>query len=93
MTPRRIILGLYALVLAGLGIGAGMLFLDARAEYKTLQQIEAANTKKLAEAKAELARKQKILERLRTDPAYVETEIRKQLYYGKPGEIIFQFKD
>ena len=93
MNLRRLIVILYALLFAGLGIGAGALFLDARAEYNQLKQAEAASKRRLAEAQARLAEQEKILQRLRTDPEFVEKVIRQRLGYAKPGEYIFRFEN
>ena len=93
MNTHRLIVGLYALLFAGLGVGAGALFLDARAEYNQLKQIEATGRRRLAEAQARLAEKETILQRLRTDPEFVEKVIRQRLGYAKPGEYIFRFEN
>jgi cell division protein FtsB len=34
-----------------------------------------------------------VLQRLRTDPAYVEKVIRRKLGYAKPDEFIFRFEN
>jgi len=39
-----------------------------------------------------VAEQQRTLERLRTDPAYVERVIRQKLGYTKQGETIFLFR-
>ncbi|HVS54597.1 MAG TPA: septum formation initiator family protein [Opitutaceae bacterium] len=93
MTPRRVLLISYLVLLTALGGGAGVLFWDARAEYIRLKATEAESRRRLADAESELARQKKILERLRNDPAYVEKEIRRRLNYAKPGEVIFSFED
>ena len=40
-----------------------------------------------------MAEQEKILQRLRTDPAYVERVIRRKLGYAKPDEYIFRFDE
>jgi cell division protein DivIC len=90
---RRLILSLYVLLFAGLGVTGGVLFLDARAEYGRLVQVEAGNRRRLAEAQERLRTQEKVLERLRTDPAFVEKVIRKRLGYAKPDEYIFRFEE
>jgi cell division protein FtsB len=77
-------------LLTGIGIGAGALFLEARAEYAKLKADQAAAEAKLAAARARLQEQQRILERLKTDPVYVEKVIRK-IGYTRPGELIFDF--
>jgi len=91
VTSRRLILLLYFVLLIGGGVWAGAMLLEARAEYEQLKQVQAASEAKLAAAEARLREQEKILQRLRTDPAYVEKVIRKQLGYARPGEVIFRF--
>ena len=92
MNSRRLIAVLYALLFAGLGTGAAVLFFDARAEYNQLKQAEALGRRRLAEAQARLAAQEKILKRLQTDPAYVEKVLRRN-GYAKPGEYLFLYDD
>ena len=70
-----------------------MYFLDAREEYQRLKRLEAISRQRLAEAQAKLDEQEKILERLRSDPVYVEKVIRRRLGYAKPEEYIFRFED
>jgi cell division protein DivIC len=90
---RHLILSLYLLLFAGLGIAGGYLFLDARHEYSRLMQVEDMNHQKLAEAQERLKSQEKVLDRLRNDPAYVDQVIRKKLGYSKPDEDIYRFED
>ena len=46
---------------------------------------------KLAVKEGELREQQRTLERLRTDPDFVEKIIRQRLGYAKPGDLIFRF--
>jgi cell division protein DivIC len=93
VNSRQFITSLYLVLLAGLGIGAGALFLEARADYDRLRQTEAASMRRLAEAKARLAQQEIILKRLRTDPDYVARVVRERLHYYKPGEQLFRFEN
>ena len=93
MNLRKILLSLYVLLIAGIGVTGGYLFLDARAEYNRIEQVEDQNKRRLAEAQQRLADQQRVLERLRTDPAFVDRVIRKKLGYAKPDEFIFRFED
>lgn len=93
MNYRQVILGLYLLVFAGLGIAGGYLFLDARSEYTRLLQVEASNRQRLTEAQERLKNQERVLDRLRNDPAYVDSVIRKKLGYAKPEEFIYRFED
>jgi cell division protein DivIC len=91
VTSRRLIVLIYFVLLIGGGVWAGAMLLEARAEYEQLKQVQAASEAKLAAAEARLREQERILQRLRTDPAYVEKVIRKQLGYARPGEVIFRF--
>jgi cell division protein DivIC len=93
VNSNRLIALLYVVLLAGFGIGAGALLLEARAEYDKLKQDQAASLAKLAAARTRLQEQQRILERLRTDPVFVEKVIRGELGYARPGvgEVIFRF--
>ena len=91
MNSRRLIALLYVVLLTTFGVGAGALLLEARAEYGKLKQDQAASTAKLAAARTRLQEQQRNLERLHTDPIYVEKVIRKELGYARPGEVIFRF--
>ena len=93
MNSRQFITSLYLVLLAGLCIGAGALFLEASADYDRLKQTEAASERRLAEAKARLAQQEIILKRLRTDPDYVARVVRERLHFSKPGEQIFRFEN
>ena len=92
MNSRRLILFLYVILFAGFGVGAGALLLDARAEYQQLKQTEAASQRRLTEAQARLQAQEKILERLRHDPEYVEKVLRSR-GYARPGDAIFRYPD
>ncbi len=93
MNSRRVILGLYLLLFAGLGVTGTYLFMDARAEYNRLEQVELLNRTRLAEVQARLKSQEKVLDRLRNDPEFVDRVIRKKLGYAKPDEFIFRFED
>ena len=93
MNLRKVILSLYMLLFGVLGIAGSYLFVDARHEYERLERIESTNRQKLAEAQGRLKDQEKVLERLRNDPAYVDKVIRKKLGYAKPDEYIFRFED
>lgn len=93
VNPRRIIITVYAVVLLALGGAAGAVFLDARAQYQQLKQLEASNRRKLADAQSRLAEQERTLERLKTDPEFVERAVRQKLHYAKPGEAIFRFRE
>jgi cell division protein FtsB len=67
--------------------------MDARAEYNRLEQVEATNRGRLAEVQERLKSQERVLDRLRNDPAYVDRVIRKKLGYAKPDEFIFRFED
>lgn len=92
VNPRRIVTLLYAVVLLAIGLGAGRLFYDARVEYNQLQRAQADLRRRLADAKARLAEQERALERLKTDPTYIQKTLR-QYNYAKPDEFILRFPD
>ena len=93
MNSRRLIVLLYVVLLTGFGAGAGALLLESQAEHDKLKQDQAASIAKLTAAKVRLQEQQRILERLHSDPIFVEKVIRKELGYARPGvgEVIFRF--
>ena len=93
MNLRRLILSLYLLFILGLGVAAGVYFLEARAEYDRLRRVEANLQRRMEEAKAKLKLQEKILDRMKNDPAFVEEVIRRKLGYAKPDEFIFRFEN
>ena len=93
MNLRRVIVSLYLLLFAGLGVTGAYLFIDARAEYDRLEQVESLNRSRLAEVQDRLRSQEKVLDRLRNDPAFVDRVIRKKLGYANPDEFSFRFED
>jgi cell division protein FtsB len=90
---RRIIIWVYAGLFVGLGLLSGAFFFQTYQEYAQLQRIEAESRQRLAQAEQRLRDQERVLERLRTDPDYVEKVIRQQLHYARPSELIFRFED
>jgi cell division protein FtsB len=90
---RRLIVVLYLLLFVGIAVGSGVFFWQTRREYQHLQKTERMAQVRLAEAQEKLREQERILERLRDDPAYVELVIRRSLGYARPGEKIFMFSD
>jgi cell division protein FtsB len=90
---RQLILSLYVLLFAGLGVAGGYLFLEARHEYSQLVEVETLNRQRLSEAQERLNSQRKVLDRLRNDPSYVDQVIRKKLGFAKPDEEIYRFED
>jgi len=93
MPIRQIIATFYVLVFASLLVGSGVYFWQTSQELKQQQAAEGRTRQRLNEAEATLKKQQEELERLRTDPAYVELVIRRRLGYAKPDELIFHFED
>lgn len=91
MNLRRFLVILYLAVFVGVSMAAWLYFDNAREEYQHLKKVEEQNRVRLEEAERELQREQVILQRLRTDPAYVEQQIRRRLGYAKPDDMIFKF--
>lgn len=93
MGLRRIIITVYLLLFIAGAAASGLYFWEAREQYNRLREMEATSKRRLAELELKLQEQEKILERLRNDPVYVEKVIRRRLGYAKPDEFIFRFED
>ena len=93
MNLRTCILYVYLALILGIGIAGGLFFLDARAEYTRLKAVQVENRRRVAEAETRLKYQEQVLERLRSDPAFVEKIIREKLGYARPDEFIFRFNE
>lgn len=93
MNLRRFILALYLALIVGIGLTGGLYFMDARAEYNRLLRIQAESRRRVAEAELKLKYQEQVIERLRSDPAYVEKVIRSKLRYARPEEYVFRFEN
>jgi cell division protein DivIC len=91
VTLRKVILGVYLAIFAALSATAGLYFVNMREQYGLLKSREAQDQRRLDEIERTLAEQERTLTRLRTDPAYVERVIRRNLGYAKPNEVIFTF--
>lgn len=89
---RRFIITFYLVLFVSVAAGSAGFFWQTRAEYNRLKDMEAASRSRLALAEERLRDQQRMLERLRSDPAYVEMVIRRRLGYAKPDEFIFRFE-
>ncbi len=92
MNPRRIIITVYAVIIGALSVAAGAVFVDARAQYNQLRQVETLNRQKLADAQARLIEQERILDRLKSDPEYVERALRLR-WHARPDDVIFRFPE
>ncbi|MCW5550494.1 MAG: septum formation initiator family protein [Opitutaceae bacterium] len=90
---RRFFVTLYVVLFAGAVVTSGVFLWQAYQEFTRLKQLEEASRRRLVEAQQRLKEHETILERLRTDPAFVETVIRRRLGYVKPDEVVFRFED
>jgi cell division protein DivIC len=90
---NRLFLAACVLVAAGVLTGLAVVLSQTRAEYTRLLDLERQTRHRLAEVETRLAEQELTLERLRTDPAYVESVIRRRLGYSKPDEFVFRFND
>jgi cell division protein DivIC len=93
VNSRRLLFSVFVLLFAGLAAVVALFFIDTRQEYVRLRTMNLENRRRLEEATAHLQQQETILQRLRTDPAYVEKVIRSRLGYAKPGELIFRFEE
>jgi cell division protein DivIC len=90
---NQLIASLYVILFVGFGVGAGVFFFEARAEYNQLKLIEAASRQRLAVELARLKAQEEILRRLRNDPEYVEKVLKSRWGYARPGEVIYRFPE
>lgn len=93
MNLRRCIIALYLVLIGGIGVAAGVFFVEARQEYARLNSIQVESRRRVAEAELRLKYQEKVLERLSSDPAYVEKVIRRKLGYARPDEFVFRFEN
>jgi cell division protein DivIC len=93
VTLRRLAFTLFILLSICSAAVVGVFFYNAQQEYGHLKAIQAENNRQLQEAEAHLKEQQKVLERLQTDPSYVERVIRRKLEYAKPDESIYRFDE
>ncbi len=93
MNPRQIIASLYFVLFVGIGVGAAVLFADAWGEYKQLKRVETASRQRLAVEETRLQAQQVMLERLRSDPEFVEKTLRERWGFVKAGEVIYRFPE
>ena len=80
-------------VIVGIALAGGLYFMEAREEFSRLKTIQAESRRRIAEAEVRLKYQEQVLERLRTDPAYVEKVIRRKLGYARPEEYVFRFEN
>ena len=90
---RRFIFALYLALIVGIALAGGLYFMEAREEYNRLKTIQAESRRRVAEAELRLKYQEQVLERLRTDPAYVEKVIRRKLGYARPEDYVFRFEN
>jgi cell division protein FtsB len=90
---RRCIIAFYLVLIGGIGVAAAVFFVDARQEYARLTSIQAESRRQVAEAELRLKYQEKVLERLSSDPSYVEKVIRRKLGYARPDEFVFRFEN
>ena len=91
--PHRVIVATSVVSMVAMLVVAGAWFVEAQAEYRQLKATEASTAQLVADAKKRLAEQQRILDRLKSDPAFVEKVVRQNLFYARPKEIIFRFED
>jgi cell division protein FtsB len=93
VTLRKIIIGLYATLFIVIAVTSAGFFWQARQELGQLRLQETRQKARLDELQVRLAEQERILRRLREDPAYVERVIRRRLLYARPDEMVFRFED
>lgn len=92
MLLRRIVIVVYLCLFVAVAAGSATFFWQTRAEYMRLKEIENQSRERLVIAQQRLAEQERTLERLRTDPEFVEMVIRRRLGYAREDEQIFRFE-
>lgn len=90
---HRLVLALCAIASIGVIAGLALVLSQTKVEYARLREVEAQTRRRLVEVETRLSEQEMVLERLRTDPAYVEMVIRRRLGYAKPDEFVFRFDE
>lgn len=93
----RLLLGCLLIgTLGGVGAIAASFVIAYQKSYREHQHIqmrEAAHEVQLGDAREEIRVKERYLELLLKDPAFLERVVRKQLGYVRRGEVVFRFDD
>lgn len=92
MTLRRSVVAFYALLFVALTLFAGLFFLRTWGEVAALESQELESRQRLVEMRAHLAHQEERLQRLRSDPVFVERVIREKLGYARPEETVYRFE-
>lgn len=90
---RKLIIVVYLCLFVVVGVMSAGFFWQTRRELEQLRGQEARTRNRLSELQVRLSEQEKILQRLREDPSYVERVIRRRLLYAKPDETVFRFED
>jgi len=93
MKLRRFVTMLYWMLFCAGVVGAGGFFWQTRQEYQNLRTQELGVQARLEESQQRLRDQERTLERLRSDPEYVERVIRQRLGYAKPDEYIVRIRE
>jgi cell division protein DivIC len=93
VNSRRLFFSLFVVLFGALAVVVALFFVQTREEYARLRTMNQENRRRLDETTARLQQQETVLQRLRTDPAYVEKVIRARLGYAKPDEEIFRFDE
>jgi cell division protein FtsB len=90
---HKVISGIFFALFGAVAVWSGIFFLQMHRDLTALRAQEAANQRKLAEARARLAAQEKYLDQLRYDPVLIESVIRRKLGYVRAQEFVFRFED
>jgi len=93
MKLRRFFTTLYWSFFCAGVVGAGVFLWRTQQEYQNLRTQEQSVQARLENAEQQLRAQERTLERLRSDPAYVERVIRQRLGYAKPDEYIVRIRE
>jgi len=93
MKLRRFVTTLYWSFFCAGVVGAGVFLWQTQQEYQNLRTQEQSVQARLENAEQQLREQERTLDRLRSDPAYVERVIRQRLGYAKPDEYIVRIRE
>ncbi|MBI2517870.1 MAG: septum formation initiator family protein [Opitutae bacterium] len=93
MNWHKLTSGFFFALFGAVAVWSGIFFLQMHRDLTALRAQEAANQRRLAEARTKLETQEKYLDQLRHDPALVESVIRKKLGYVRAQEVVFRFED
>lgn len=90
---KRLVMSVLALVFVAMAAGSTTFFLQTKAEYDQRKTTAHVTAERLRIAQDRLQAQEDLLQRMRSDPAFVELMIRRRLGYAKADELVFRFEN